>query len=591
MKIGFSARLAIGLVAAVALVIASVLLLSQQTPARGRSIESMFEDDQLLVDPPFSPTGNATVANTLTTLKLLGVDRIRVLVEWSQVAPDASDSTAPAGFDAAKPGAYPVNSSMAGWSRFDRIDEAATADGIAVDFDLTGPAPLWASTPLPAGSSATDAQYADTYGPSATAFEQFVEAAGRRYSGRYAPTGATGHRLPRVSFWSVWNEPNQPGWLSPQNNPRTGKPLAPALYRALVDAFWDGLVESGHTVATDTILVGELAPSNSGCVTRRGCAFASSGHDFWALAPITFLEDLYCVGPGGRDPTLGTAPSTGLTVLHGSAATAVGCPPGGSTSAFAAANPGLFDASGLSEHPYNFFSPPSASAAGAQERTYVPLGNLSRLESAVDSAFRDFGNGRRLPLYLTEYGYVTDPPNPDYPTTLAQQAVYLDEAEYIAVSDPRVKALSQFELQDSDPAAQCQCSKGSPGYYHSFEEGIEFLGGTPKPAYSAYRLPIFLPDLESTIPNADAAPDTPVEVWGMLRPARNHTTQTAEIQWQATGSSSWQTLARTTTRDPSGIITKDVVIPGTGAVRLEWKPSSVAAPIYSRTVAVTVQAG
>ena len=57
---------------------------------------------------------------------------------------------------------------------------------------------------------------ADRFEPSARAFGRFVTAVARRYSGRYVPSGA-GSPIPRVDFWSVWNEPNQPGWLAPQH--------------------------------------------------------------------------------------------------------------------------------------------------------------------------------------------------------------------------------------------------------------------------------------------------------------------------------------------------------------------------------------
>jgi len=243
----------------------------------------------------------------------------------------------------------------------------------------------------------------------------------------------------------------------------------------------------------------------------------------------------------------------------------------------------LFDASGLSEHPYSFYLAPNVPYPAADESAFAPLASLGKLESTLDAAFSANGDSRQLPLYLTEYGYVTKPPNPHYTVTPAQQALYLDQAEYMAAQDPRVRALSQFELQDAVPNTQYPPS--NPRYWDTFQEGLEYLGGQPKPALAAYRLPIFLPGLES--PTRDAAPDTPVQVWGMLRPAANNTTQTARIQFEAAGSGTYRTLATTTTRDPSGIISQDVVLPGTGNVLLAWTAPG-GAVIDSRTVAVTV---
>src|SRR5438046_3130738 len=73
--------------------------------------------------------------------------------------------------------------------------------GIAVDFDLSAPGPLWAMA-----QNAPAVRYAGHWSPSAQAWGQFVTAVGTRYSGRYTPPGASA-LLPRVSFWSIWNEP------------------------------------------------------------------------------------------------------------------------------------------------------------------------------------------------------------------------------------------------------------------------------------------------------------------------------------------------------------------------------------------------
>ncbi len=108
------------------------------------------------------------------------------------------------GFDAANPADYPPG----GWAPYDRVLELARERRIAVNFDLTAPGPLWAM-----GHGAPDAREADHFDPSAVQFGRFAFAAGRRYSGRYVPVGARAS-IPRVGFWSIWNEPNQPGWLA-----------------------------------------------------------------------------------------------------------------------------------------------------------------------------------------------------------------------------------------------------------------------------------------------------------------------------------------------------------------------------------------
>ena len=102
----------------------------------------------------------------------------------------------------------PASYSAANWSIYDHIVRDAHADGITVDFSLTGPAPRWAA--------AGDRPAPENYGvskPAASAFGQFVEAVATRYSGSYDPISDTivhgnADDLPRVSFWELCNEPN-----------------------------------------------------------------------------------------------------------------------------------------------------------------------------------------------------------------------------------------------------------------------------------------------------------------------------------------------------------------------------------------------
>ena len=235
------------------------------------------------------------------------------------------------------------------------------------------------------------------------------------------------------------------------------------------------------------------------------------------MPPIPFLDALYCVGAGQRP-------------LSGAAARALGCPAGGRGSGFVAAgrgsgfvaaHPGLFAASGFAHHPYSFFLAPGAPMS---DPNFVPLSELGRLERALDAIFRTYAVRRKLPLYLTEYGYETNPPNPFRGVAPALQAAYLDQAAYLAWRDPRVRALSQFLLVDSPPDRAYR--RGSFAYWSTFQTGLVYLGGTPKPALYTYALPIFVP-----APTFDAG--GAVTVWGMLRAARNGTVQTALVQWRA----------------------------------------------------------
>jgi hypothetical protein len=552
----------------VAIAVLLVVLPSAGVKHAPHAPQSIFQDDNHLLY-----ADRATVAATLDELKGLGVDTIRVTVEWAYIAPHPSSRAEPTGFDAANPADYDSGA----WSRYDRVVEMAAARGIGVDFNVTAPGPVWAMKPAPAtmqsGASRED------YEPSATAFGQFVRALGTRYSGSYLPTPRTSpgsaprrtaRALPRVDFWSIWNEPNQPAWLAPQWRTvgHAQVPSSPRLYRALVDAAVGALEATGHTLAKDTILVGETAPE--GAVTpvagTRPQRYVSSTGSDDSMTPMVFLRALYCV-------------NSNYQRLTGVAASALGCPTGGSAAAFVTENRGLFYAAGYAHHPYFFEFAPNVSSPIAD---YVPLADLPRLERGLDRAFAAYGVSRTIPIYLTEYGYQTNPPAPSQSVTPAEQAAYLNEADYMAWRDPRVRAVAQFLLYDSGPNTNYLPS--SPNYWGSqFQTGLINGPGTPlaghaKPALAAYALPIWIPD-----------PSPPrgskLLIWGMLRLAPKRTAQKAQISWRPAHARGYRTIA--TVNVPAsaiyGYFTTHIAPPGPGLIRIAWR-SPAGMTFTSRTV-------
>jgi len=214
------------------LLVAALLAVAVAGPAQAsRTQESTFKDDNHLI---YATPDEA--ARTMDRLKALGADRLRITVLWSAIAPAIGSKTKPAGFNGADPGAYPSGV----WNNYDTVVRLAAERGLGVNFNVTVPGPLWAM------SSSPRADIADRFRPNAAEFGDFVRAVGRRY--------------PQVSYWSIQNEPNQPGWLDPQWVRRRGHWVAasPAIYRGLVDAAWQALRDTGH--GNDTILIGETAP-------------------------------------------------------------------------------------------------------------------------------------------------------------------------------------------------------------------------------------------------------------------------------------------------------------------------------------------
>ncbi|HWF49344.1 MAG TPA: hypothetical protein VG294_01770 [Solirubrobacteraceae bacterium] len=547
----------------VAVIAVAVVLLSggASTPSHGP--ESIFQDDDhlLYADTP-------TVSRTLGVLKGLGVSRLRLTIEWTYIAPSATSTTKPVGFDATSPAAYPPGA----WSRYDRIVELAGARGIGVDFNVTGPGPLWATTPTPAAlqKGATPGDYE----PSARAFGQFVDALGTRYSGTYIPPGAK-RALPRVDYWSIWNEPNQPGWLAPQwRSAGTQRvPAAAVLYRGLLDSAVTALTATGHTSTSDTILVGETAPE--GAITPvpgtnpQRYASATGAED--AVTPMVFLRALYCV-------------NSRLQRLTGSAAAALGCPTSGSAGAFVAEHLGLFQATGFAHHPYFFFFAPNVSSPVP---SYVPLANLGRLERGLDGIFATYGVKRKIPIYLTEYGYQTNPPDPYQPVTPGEQATYLNEADYMAWRNPRVRAMAQFLLYDAGPITSYPPT--SRQYWSSFQTGLLYGPGTPlvnrgKPSLATYAMPIW-------IPHPHPHGTSKLFLWGMLRLAPRGIDENVQIQWRPAHQTSFRTIA--TVGVPASSVyryfTARLTPPGPGSIRTAWR--SAAGTLFTSRVVSTAARG
>jgi hypothetical protein len=507
---------------------------SSLPPAAGRvGPESIFEAGPQLASDP---------AGTLDTLRLLGVDGVKLFVPWSALAPNPSSRTRPR-FDASNPAAY----SPAAWAPYDAVVRDAAARGIGVDLTLSSP-PAWA-----AGPDAPDPVAHPQWKPSPSEFGSFFRAVGTRYSGSYRPPGSAAP-LPRVSFWSIWNEPNYGPDLAPQAIKRSTVEVSPAIYRGLLDAAWSALHQTGH--GHDTILIGELAP--------RGITIGNSPGNFGGMVPLRFLRALYCVDSSLRE-------------LRGAAAAERGCPTSAAGSAgFRARHPALFQASGFADHPYPQGDlPPNVPTAA--EPDYADLPALPNLERTLDRVQAIYGSSTVFRIYSTEFGYQTNPPEKLVKSTdPVTAAAYLNWAEYISWRDPRVASYDQYLLADSPRA------NASGG----FATGLEFADGAPKATYAAYRLPIFLP--VTSFGRGQA-----VEVWGSVRPARFARLQTGapqrvQIQYTPGSSGAFSTVRTVTLTDPYGYFDVRQKFDGSGTVRLSWAYPR-GPTIFSRAVEVVVR--
>lgn len=325
------------------------------------------------------------------------------------------------------------------WGTYDDVVSGIVARGMRPFLTLGNTAPDWATAKV--------TRRKGIYKPSAKEFKLFAEAVGTRYSGSYAG-------LPRVDLWSVWNEPNLYSWLSPQRS--NGVPASPSIYRNLYLAAHGGLAATGH--GSDTILLGELMPLGAGESDK--------------ITPIEFLRELVCLDSHYRQYT-------------GKAAKRRGCK-----------KVSRIPTSGIAYHPYNRFrgisNPPRTGEA--------TITTLSRITKLADKLASKGKLPRRLPLWITEYGFQTNPPDRTQ-NPIKQVPGYMDQSEYLAFRNARVRSYSQYTLIDEPLSAVWQA-------------GLRFRSGKAKPGvYDAFRLPAFV----------RAHGVTKAEVWGGLRTASGAT--------------------------------------------------------------------
>ncbi|MGH2919133.1 MAG: hypothetical protein ACRDLS_11135 [Solirubrobacteraceae bacterium] len=511
---------------------ALMLALSPSIATASNMQESMFQDDPLLVY-----ASEAKMKATLDELKAIGVDRIRVSLFWSVVAPGNSLVKKP-NFDSSDPAAYGPGH----WDRYDRLILAAKERGILVNLNPVSPIPRWGSE---AASPRADIQ--DRYMPDPVEFGRFVAAAGRRYSGDF-------QELPRVEYWSIFNEPNQGGWLTPQWKPDPRAPkrrieAAPHIYRELVKASYQALADTGH--GTDTILVGETAPK--GGQNRRGLTIP--------IDALRFIRNMYCLDQNRQR-------------YKGTSAQVRGCPATGAQ--FVADNPALFRAAGFAHHPYELYLAPKRRSGG---KDWVTIANLPDLSRELKSIYARYGQKtqtkRGVPLYLTEYGYQT-PPDP-LGVPFSRQAAYINEAELIAYRNPLVRAMSQFLLVDDAPIAG---EKNKRVAYRTFQSGLKRLSGKRKPAYRSYVTPLYLN--KTRLRRGQR-----VTVYGLLRAATATGNVKVQIQFRSKKSKRWKTRKTVSAKAPRHFLRTRIAVRRTGFIRLRWKNG--ATQVVSRSVAVTIR--
>ena len=125
-----------------------------------------------------------------------------------------------------------------------------------------------------------------------------------------------------------------------------------------------------------------------------------------------------------------------------------------------------------SHHPYPSSRFETPSRANCHHCTDILT--MARLPELIREVRRDFGPKR---IWLTEYAYQTNPPDQAVGVLPALQALYLDQAAYLAYKAPQVDVLIHFLIRD----------ERSPG---SWQSGLLTATGSRKPAFQAFAIPL-----------------------------------------------------------------------------------------------------
>ena len=513
------------------LLAAGIAALTLVVPASAHASANQFsimQDDDLLVY-----RDDATRDAALERMKTLGVDVVRVTVLWKNVANGIKTDKAARRLDLTRPRSYGVRV----WNRYDNLVRKARQLGISVYFSVTGPAPVWAHEPGPAKERAV---VRDAWRPKPGQFERFVTALGRRYSGTYKDEDTDRSALPRVAFWGLWNEPNQAGWLSPQHAfsraLRRTIPYSPILYRKLFLLGRRALDRTGH--GRDTILLGETAPLGSSSSGRRS-----------PIRPAKFLRELLCVSATGKR-------------LTGRSAQAREC------SDFEKYGP--LRATAFGHHPYTKDLPPTQKD---KSRDSITMANINDLPVLLDRFAKTGRIASGMPVVVTEFGYETNPPDPFSGQTLDKQAEFLNVGDYLAFQNPRVLSQTQFILDDVPPVRGAR--PGTKPYWFTYQSGLYFADGSPKPAAQAYALPFLA-----------SAVNGGLGVWGQLRFRPNGVTDQVVIERQADDGSFQPVGDPIAVTSPVGFFQGAVPGAGPGVYRAHWTGGEAPFDATSRTVTV-----
>lgn len=168
--------------------------------------------------------------------------------------------------------------------------------------------------------------------------------------------------------------------------------------------------------------------------------------------------------------------------------------------------------------------------------TTIAMADLERLVRLVHA---NLGSGKRV--WLTEFGYQTNPPDTFLGVSPAKQAEYVASAARRVQLARSVDLLIYFLVRD-DAADE------------GWQSGLTTVNGVKKPAYTAFRLPL------EKVSRRGAT----VSLWGQIRPGSGPQSYRLRVY----GDDGWEWLGGARTTDARGVLSARVRVPAGSLVQV-----------------------
>ena len=246
----------------------------------------------------------------------------------------------------------------------------------------------------------------------------FATAAAMRYSGTYTVKETENEperTLPAVRHWLAWNEPNNPVFLRPQWK--------------MVARKWRVQAAYDYAKICNAIYAGVKAVRLAG--NRVACG---------------------ATGPRGNDAPRSSRPSTSPLVFMQWLRRA-----------------GVRRIDAYAHHPYYGHRTEKPNTVPKSKKS-VTMANIGLLTKQINRLW-----GRKTRLWVTEYGYQTNPPDRLFGVSYANQARYMRQAIAMAKKTRRIDMFIWFLVRDE-------------GRLSGWQSGVVTRRGQRKPAYRAFQV-------------------------------------------------------------------------------------------------------